>query len=877
MIPIRRRSVTVAAVICLLIGSTPLLAAERVDDGLVVLYDFSDGTGNVVRDRSGDGEPLDLVISEPAQTSWQNDSLLVNGPTRIVSDSPALKLTRTVRASGSITIEAWLRPQDASQTGPARIVSLSDSPSRRSFTLGQDQNRYDVRFRTTSTDQNGNPSLAGPAGTLSLDVTHVVYTRDPAGNAILYVNARPVSRKLVAGGLNPWDERFRLTLVNELTGDRPWLGELHLVAVYSRSLSESEVQTNFAAGPDARGLDPKERIARLRLRQQQQHFEQRVAPLLAQHCLECHDPSRPSGGLDLSQREPAVRGGDSGRAFVPGDLKASLLWDHVASNEMPKDRSPLSDNERLILKSWIESGATWTVERIDPAEYVHSRQAGEIWVQRLTVPEYIETVRISTGVDISREARELLPADLRADGFRNTAYNLGVDLKHVEAYARLAEITVERMDIAKFARKFSPNRKFNDDKMREFVAAMGRHLLRGPLDANEITVYSGVATTVASAGGNYDEAVRYLIEAMLQSPRFIYRIENHRGSGGMRPVSPYELASRFSYILWGGPPDERLLESAESGVLTDPRRMESEIDRMLADERARRQSVHFVSDWLNLDRLANLRPNAERFPGWSSRLAQDMRGETIRYFEDVVWEQKRPLADLMNAQVTFATPELAAHYGWSPSATGWARYELADVPGRGGLLTQASVLTIGGDDASMVSRGLFVFHDLLRGTVNAPPPCVNTTPPATREGLTQRGIAESRIEDNRCGVCHARFEPLAFGLERFDGIGTYREQDGHGNALRDDGEILFPGTARPVAYRSSAEMMNLLAGSERVRESLTWKVTQFALGRPLTATDAAIVRSIHERSQQEGGTWSATMRAIVLSDLVQKTRTAPGH
>jgi hypothetical protein len=166
-----------------------------------------------------------------------------------------------------------------------------------------------------------------------------------------------------------------------------------------------------------------------------------------------------------------------------------------------------------------------------------------------------------------------------------------------------------------------------------------------------------------------------------------------------------------------------------------------------------------------------------------------------------------------------------------------------------------------------------VLHDLLRGTINAPPPCVNTVPPPTKVGLTQRGIAEARIADNRCGVCHARFEPLAFGLERFDGVGAYHEQDKHGNPLREDGEVLIPGQAKPVAYKSSAEMMNLLAASPRVSESLTWKVAQFALGRPLVAADATTVASIHQAAQQNGGTYSSLITAIVMSDLVQLTRT----
>ena len=118
-----------------------------------------------------------------------------------------------------------------------------------------------------------------------------------------------------------------------------------------------------------------------------------------------------------------------------------------------------------------------------------------------------------------------------------------------------------------------------------------------------------------------------------------------------------------------------------------------------------------------------------------------------------------------------------------------------------------------------------------------------------------------------------RFEPLAFGLEKFDGVGAYHERDIYGNVLRDDGELLFPGEAKAVPYASSAELMDLLAASERVRESLTWKVTQFALGRPLDAADAPEIARIHITAQKDGGTYTSLVTAIVMSDLVQLIRT----
>jgi hypothetical protein len=249
-----------------------------------------------------------------------------------------------------------------------------------------------------------------------------------------------------------------------------------------------------------------------------------------------------------------------------------------------------------------------------------------------------------------------------------------------------------------------------------------------------------------------------------------------------------------------------------------------------------------------------------------------MRNETIEFFQVLVWKQKRPLTDLLNAQFTYMTPRLAKHYGVKPNPKG-SRYDLNSIKSRGGLLTHGSVLTIGGDNASMVTRGLFVLNDLLFSEVGDPPPGLDITPVPTSPGRTHRAIATERIESESCGGCHRRFEPLAFGLEKFDGLGSFHDKDEHGNQLREDGSILFPGDAKPVRYETSGELMDLLAKNDRVGQCLTRKVTQFALGRPLIAADARTVNEIHESARKNRGTYQDILSALVTSELVQTTRT----
>lgn len=784
-------------------------------------------------------------------------------------------LVLALKQANQLTLETWIRPDSLELIGPARIVTLSQDSSNRNLTLGQQGDTFEVRLRTTKTGNNGLPPLVSAKGSVKKQLTHVAFTRSSTGQTIIYVNGVVAGTATAAGKLSNWNDSFQFAIGDEISRGRSWHGQIQSIAIHDRALADSEIQNRFQAGSS--GHLTEKQLAEKKQRVAARHFETKIAPLLSDHCLECHDSANQEGGLDLSKRTDAFAGGDSGNAIVPGQSAQSGLWQSIEHDDMPHNRPALSKLDKAVLKKWIDEGANWSLAAIDPAIYQHSG-GDQRWVQRLTVDEYIQTVRSITGINIEAEALKRLPADLRADGFSNTSYNLNVDLKHIDAWAKLAEIVVAKMEVRPFVERFSRKRKFTDSDMADVISKMGEWVLRGPISNDEIVAYRGITTSVAAAGGSFDEAMSLLLEAMLQSPRFLYRIERQPSGSLAVDVSSYELASRLSYILWGSPPDDTLLKAAKSGKID----VSKQAKRMLKSPLARQQSQRFIEDWLNLKRLKNLQPNQERFPSWSGDLAKDMRLETLKFADHVLWEEGLPMANLLNTQQTFATADLAKFYelpavGLTPqpssnTAEVLVQHDLTGVKGRGGILTHGSLLTIGGDDASMVTRGLLVMHELLRGVVKDPPPCVDTTPVPTEPGITQRNIALKRINNSSCGGCHSKFEPLAFGLEKFDGIGRYHEEDEHGNQLRDDGDILFPGASDSVAYSSSEELMNLLAESDRVKESLTWKVTQFALGRPLAADDAATVSRIHQQAQNNGGTWHATITAIVESDLVTKSK-----
>ncbi len=231
-----------------------VLPSPRVLEGLQALYTFTETEGKRIHDLAGTGATLDLVMenltnhAEPM--TWLQPGVRLNAPVILKGTTAPVRMMTKMKASNEITIEAWLKraASVAANQSPANIVTLSLDTSRRNFTLGQtNQNRLHMRVRTTSTDDNGTQSAQERSSVA--EVCHVVFTRDQAGNVKFYLNGADASnRPLVSGSFDNWDGSCKFALANELTGDRPWLGELYLVAIYSRALSKEEVQRNYGAG-----------------------------------------------------------------------------------------------------------------------------------------------------------------------------------------------------------------------------------------------------------------------------------------------------------------------------------------------------------------------------------------------------------------------------------------------------------------------------------------------------------------------------------------------------------------------------------------------------------------------------------------------------
>jgi len=222
---------------------------ERVVDGLQVLYTFDALVKGVFPDRAGVGEGIDLRIDKPQGVRFQAGRMGLDLPVVIASDGPATRLTQALRQAQQFALEVWITPVEGEQTGPARIVSLSLDTSKRSLSLVQEKGRFELRLRTSTTSDNGTPATPTPDGTAVHRPTHLVATRTPDGVVRLSLDGKQVATNTVAGDMNRWPDDCRLVVGNEVSGDRPWRGEIALVALYARALSADEIAQNFAAGP----------------------------------------------------------------------------------------------------------------------------------------------------------------------------------------------------------------------------------------------------------------------------------------------------------------------------------------------------------------------------------------------------------------------------------------------------------------------------------------------------------------------------------------------------------------------------------------------------------------------------------------------------
>jgi|GEM_PF-2703459 len=229
-------------------GGSGVDCPGRVGSGLVALYDFSEGSGNIINDISGYGSPLNLVVSNPSNVSWLSGGcgLSVNSSTLIESSGNANKISTACKSTNEYSLEVWAKASNTTQGGPARIIEMGDgNGNNRNFGFGPNYGtEHESRVRTT-----GNPSGYAPAlngGTPDTYLNHYVVTRNSAGVEKFYINGNQIATQTVSGNLSNWLDTYTLQVANRIGLNRPWLGELYKIAIYNKDLSASEISTNYS-------------------------------------------------------------------------------------------------------------------------------------------------------------------------------------------------------------------------------------------------------------------------------------------------------------------------------------------------------------------------------------------------------------------------------------------------------------------------------------------------------------------------------------------------------------------------------------------------------------------------------------------------------
>jgi hypothetical protein len=413
-----------------------------------------------------------------------------------------------------------------------------------------------------------------------------------------------------------------------------------------------------------------------------------------------------------------------------------------------------------------------------------------------------------------------------------------------------------------------------------FVTEFGRKAFRRPLDSAEVQAYVGLYT-VGKTGADAANGFRLVVEAMLQSPFFLYH--HDVGSAGTPQigtvaVTPYELASRLSYFLWNSMPDDTLFARAADGTLTADAVLTGEVQRMLGSDKAAATIALFHRQWLDVTELPERTKDASVYPRYNAQLGDAMMQELSMFTDYVVRKGDGKLKTLLTSNVAFPQGGLFSVYGVSqPSGYTAGTPVTLDGGQRAGILTQAAFLTrwAHANQTSPVHRGKLVRLNVMCGHVPPPPANANTNPPAPTAATSTRERFAQHNADPECANCHQMMDPIGLGFETFDGIGAFRTMDGLG-PVDATGSIVGGGADLDGSFNGPVELANRLANSQVVSNCMVNQWFRFSMGRMETTNDACSIQGIREAFSASGGNIRELLARVALSPAFRNVRLTPG-
>lgn len=416
------------------------------------------------------------------------------------------------------------------------------------------------------------------------------------------------------------------------------------------------------------------------------------------------------------------------------------------------------------------------------------------------------------------------------------------------------------------------------DCAEQIISRLARLAFRRDPTEAETERLLGFYSQARAEGTDFEPAVQASLVYMLVTPQFLFRTEAEPPDmepGTVYAISDLELATRLSFFLWASIPDEELLNLASSGQLGEPAVLEQQVRRMLEDPRASALASNFAQQWLFLRNIDNLRPDNVVFPEFDDTLREAFLRETELLIESVVRDD-RPVTELLTANYTFLNERLAKHYGIGEVyGEQFRRVSLDGEPRIGGLLGHGSVLLVSSypNRTSPVIRGKYVLTNILGTEPPPPPPDVPALEETPGEGLTMRERLALHRADVACAGCHELMDPVGIALENYDAIGRFREHDDAGPVDANVGTIHVLRHYGPIDGLGDL-LESIVVEPERFLQTVTEKLTIYALGRGLSPYDMPMIRGILDGAAQNDYRFSAFVDGIVASPAFRMRRAA---
>ena len=491
-------------------------------------------------------------------------------------------------------------------------------------------------------------------------------------------------------------------------------------------------------------------------------------------------------------------------------------------------------------------------------------------LRRLTRFEYRNSVEDLLLIDA--EAVGDLPAD-SSDGFDNNAeLQLAPELlveKYVIVSETLASEAIKNLDALSGC---NPQSIGAETCAQEFAQSFGQRAFRRPLSDADIDMFMSAYHSGAD-GGNHQEGIEVMIRMALQSPNFLYRLEQSGqplGRGELIQLTDFELATRLSYFLWGTTPNEDLLELARQGKLSTKAEVEAQARKMLKSPKAQTSITNFLAQWSEVNKLETITKNTELFPNYSSEVKKAMQRELPAFVQYMLDENKLTLETLFTSNKAFVSGPLADIYGVGGSIANTIReVTLPSEQGRAGLLTQAGFLSVQGhpDQTSPVLRGQFVRAQLLCNPPPPPPDNVDISVPEVGSAATARERASMHLDaGGGCAGCHTLMDPIGLAFEHFDAMGQFRSTE-NGHDIDVNGEVtLVNDTNLEGEFEGVRELAEKLSRSELVQSCVSKHMFRFATGRFEGTGDSCSMKQAEHAFIESDGDFIELMVAITQTD-----------